>query len=147
MVDSPWGPLTLECNNRAIVSLKFGKTKLPLKSHPLLKKGERQLKEYFAGKRDKFSLPLETTGTEFQKKVWQALKKVPFGKVKSYQALGQDIGREKASRAVGNALGKNHIPIILPCHRIVAKGRKIGGFTGGLATKRFLLKHEGVNIA
>ncbi len=106
---------------------------------------KRELEEYFAGKRQEFTVALAAEGTPFQKAVWRALVRVPYGSVVTYGQLAAAIGRPTACRAVANALGKNPILIIQPCHRVVAAAG-IGGFTGGLDGKRFLLRREAVEF-
>jgi methylated-DNA-[protein]-cysteine S-methyltransferase len=103
-----------------------------------------QLEEYFAGKRTEFDLPLDLEGTAFQKEVWSTLAEIPYGKTVSYAELASMVGRPTAYRAVGQANGANPIPIILPCHRVLASGGRIGGYGGGLAMKRQLLAIEGI---
>ena len=98
--------------------------------------------EYFAGKRQNFSLPLELEGTEFQKKVWQALQKIPYGQTKTYGQIAKEIGKKKAVRAVGNANHNNPIAIIIPCHRVIGANGKLTGYHGGLEKKEFLLTLE-----
>ncbi len=115
---------------------------LPL--HPLLQKGERQLLEYFEGKRRTFSLPLHLVGSEFQKRVWRALLEIPFGETRSYGQLAKEIGNENASRAVGAANGKNPLSIVIPCHRVIGANGKLTGFAGGLKTKAQLLALESI---
>jgi len=112
------------------------------KNHPVLLKTERQLHDYFAGKRKKFSLEFDFAGTEFQKAVWEALAAIPFGETRSYAQIAAQIGRPKAVRAVGAANGKNPISIIVPCHRVIGTNGKLTGFAGGLETKAALLKLE-----
>lgn len=104
-----------------------------------------QLNEYAAGKRDSFDLPLDTSmGTEFQQKVWQALQAINYGEAISYATLAQRVGNPKGFRAVANANGKNPFSIIIPCHRVIASDGKLGGYTGGLDKKAYLLALEGV---
>jgi len=110
--------------------------------HPILLETERQLSEYFAGKRIRFTVPLEPRGSEFQKRVWSALKEIPFGKTRSYLDLAKTISLPKASIAVGAANGKNPLSIILPCHRVVGASGALTGFAGGLETKAMLLTLE-----
>jgi len=110
--------------------------------HPLLLETERQLNDYFAGQRQRFDLPLDFTGTEFQKKVWAALVTIPFGETRSYGEIARQIGHPQAVRAVGAANGKNPISIVAPCHRVIGANGKLTGFAGGLATKAFLLDIE-----
>jgi len=115
------------------------------KHHPLLLETERQLKDYFAEKRETFSLKLDFTGTEFQKKVWEALITIPFGETRSYGQVARQIGHPKAVRAVGAANGKNPISIIAPCHRVIGSDGTLTGFAGGLDTKAYLLGIESKN--
>jgi len=103
---------------------------------------QKQLTEYFAGKRQQFDVPLDFEGTEFQKKVWQALLSIPFGETRSYRDIAEQIGNVKAVRAVGAANGKNPISIIAPCHRVIGMNGKLVGFAGGLGNKDILLKIE-----
>ena len=149
VIKSPIGQLVLISNKSALICIEFGKDKvenLPnkptKKNHPILLKTEKQLKEYFAGNRKEFDIPLKLEGTDFQKKVWQELMKIPFGKTISYQQLAEKMGDKNKARAVGNANGKNPIPIIIPCHRVIEKNGKLGGFGGGLKIKKFLLQLE-----
>ncbi len=112
-------------------------------SHPVLIETERQLREYFAGTRKAFDLKLDFAGTEFQKKVWQALLTIPFGETRSYAQIASQIGKPSAVRAVGAANGKNPISIIAPCHRVIGSTGELTGFAGGLETKVRLLNLEG----
>ncbi|HZS47553.1 MAG TPA: methylated-DNA--[protein]-cysteine S-methyltransferase [Blastocatellia bacterium] len=113
-----------------------------------LSKAVTELKEYFSGERTSFDLPLDLSlaGTPFQRKVLETIGNIPFGKHWSYGELAREIGHPKAYRAVGSALGKNPIPIIVPCHRVMASGGKIGGYTGGLQIKRALMELEGIHL-
>ncbi len=104
----------------------------------------QQLDEYFAGRRQQFSLKLNPKGTEFQKRVWQHLQKIPFGKTTSYLEIAEALGDRKALRAVGAANGRNPIPIIIPCHRVIGRSGDLIGFGGGIWRKEWLLRHEGV---
>lgn len=108
----------------------------------VLTKTANQLDEYFAGKRKVFDLRLDMTGSEFQKNVWSHLVKIPYGKTISYKNLAQNCGNMQASRAVGNANGKNPLCIIVPCHRVIASDGSLGGFSGGLHIKKALLELE-----
>ncbi|RYL22978.1 methylated-DNA--[protein]-cysteine S-methyltransferase [Acinetobacter piscicola] len=112
--------------------------------HPILLETQKQLNEYFKGKRQQFDLPLDFEGTEFQQKVWQALLTIPFGETRSYKDIAEQIGNVKAVRAVGAANGKNPISIIAPCHRVVGANGKLVGFAGGLENKDVLLKLESI---
>ena len=104
------------------------------------------LKYILAGRKPKSLPPLDLAGTEFQKSVWSALRKISFGKTKSYGEIARAIGRPRAVRAVGGACGANPVPVLIPCHRVLAANNKLGGFSGGLDWKRSLLKREGVKI-
>lgn len=109
---------------------------------PTLLEVERQLGEYFAGRRDSFDVPLEFAGTEFQKKVWGALLEIPYGQTRSYRSIAERIGHAKAVRAVGAANGRNPISIIAPCHRVIGASGSLTGFAGGLDVKARLLALE-----
>lgn len=111
-------------------------------SDPVLRAAATQLSEYFAGERREFDLPLDLEGTDFQKEAWLALAGVPYGQTTSYGEQARAIGRPGAFRAVGAANGKNPVPIVLPCHRIVGADGSLTGFAGGLDIKQQLLVHE-----
>lgn len=111
-------------------------------NHPILLNTQQQLNEYFQGQRQNFELPLDFEGTEFQKKVWQALLGIPFGETRSYRQIAEQVGSPKAVRAVGAANGQNPISIIAPCHRVIGSSGKLVGFAGGLDNKQILLKLE-----
>jgi methylated-DNA-[protein]-cysteine S-methyltransferase len=110
--------------------------------HAVLAETSRQLGDYFAGRRQRFTVKLDFRGTDFQKQVWAALLTIPFGETRSYCALAHQLGRPNASRAVGAANGRNPVSIIAPCHRVVGSNGALTGFAGGLAAKRYLLDHE-----
>jgi len=112
--------------------------------HPLLRQAEKELGEYFAGKRQRLTVKLDAAGTDFQKKVWQALLKIPFGETRTYAQIARQVGNPRASRAVGAAIGRNPLSIIAPCHRVIGSNGALTGFAGGLGTKARLLKLEGV---
>jgi methylated-DNA-[protein]-cysteine S-methyltransferase len=148
---SPVGQLKLVASSKALVAVlweqerpnrvKLGAVSLD-PEHPILIEAERQISEYFAAKRIQFDLPLEPRGTEFQKKVWEALRDIRFGKTKSYLDVARAVGSPDASRAVGAANGKNPLSIVVPCHRVVGADGALTGFAGGLATKAALLALE-----
>ncbi|WP_052004188.1 methylated-DNA--[protein]-cysteine S-methyltransferase [Paramagnetospirillum caucaseum] len=143
--NSPIGPLALFEADDAIVALDWGF--LPENDEtPLLLKARDQLEEYFDGKRTSFDLPLAPHGTAFQQKVWAALAKIPFGQTRSYGQLAEQLGT--AARALGGACGRNPIPVIIPCHRVLGANGAMGGYSGidGVETKEFLLRHEGVSV-
>ena len=101
-----------------------------------------QVRDYFAGRLFRFDLPLELSGTPFQVSVWKQLTEIPFGITRSYGEIAESIGQPAACRAVGNANGRNKLPVFVPCHRVLAAGGKLGGFTGGIGLKQRLLAHE-----
>jgi methylated-DNA-[protein]-cysteine S-methyltransferase len=107
-----------------------------------LQQAEKQLQEYFSGRRKKFDLKLNASGTDFQKRVWQELSCIPYGQMCSYKDIASRIQKPNATRAVGNANGKNPLCIIVPCHRVIAANNKIGGYSGGLPLKKYLLTLE-----
>jgi len=111
--------------------------------HPVLIETEKQLREYFAGQRQVFSVPLDFGGTEFQNQVWQALLSIPFGETRTYTEIARQIGKPAAVRAVGAANGRNPISIIAPCHRVLGSTGNLTGFAGGLQAKAHLLALEG----
>lgn len=110
--------------------------------HPVLVETERQLAEYFAGKRTQFTVPLDLAGTQFQKAVWQALLTIPFGETRTYADIARQIGHSRAYRAMGAANGRNPVSIIVPCHRAIGSDGQLHGFAGGLDAKRYLLALE-----
>jgi methylated-DNA-[protein]-cysteine S-methyltransferase len=113
----------------------------------LLERARRQLAEYFARSRTTFDLPLDAVGSVFQRRVWDALRAIPYGTTVSYSELARRLGDSRATRAVGAANGRNPIPIIVPCHRVVGARGELTGFGGGLDRKRWLLEHEGALLA
>ena len=133
------GPITIFEEGGKIVSLLFSYSEHS-DSSPLLEKAKEEIEEYFQGKRKTFDLPLDAKGTEFQKRVWKELLDIRYGETLSYGEIGDRIGT-KSYRAIGNACGKNPIPILIPCHRVVGKDN-IGGFSLGLDLKRKLLDIE-----
>ncbi len=108
----------------------------------LLDKASQELNEYFEGKRKDFDLPLRMRGTEFQMKVWKALCQIPYGETRCYEDIAKSIENPKACRAIGGANNKNHIMIMIPCHRVIGKNGSLVGFGGGIEAKRFLLELE-----
>ncbi len=142
------GIIGIRENNKSITDIYFSKveTNDNIKETELIKECFKQLKEYFDGSRVKFDLPLEVKGTEFQKKVWNELLKIPYGQTKSYKDIAIAIGNERASRAVGMANNKNPIPIIIPCHRVIGSNGKLVGYAGGVNVKEKLLNIEKIVI-
>ena len=150
-MDSPVGRLKIVASARALIAIEWEGKSAKRKRHdepkfaprqPILCEAERQLGEYFAGSRIQFDLPLEARGSVFEKKVWRALKKIPYGKTRSYLDLAKAIGSPKACRAVGAANGRNPLPVVVPCHRVIGANGKLTGFGGGLERKATLLAHE-----
>ena len=148
---SPVGKLKLIASSEALVAVlweqerpdrvRLEAAKLDLR-YPILCEAERQLTEYFAGKRTRFDLPLEPRGTQFQRKIWQALREIPFGQTKSYLDLAKAAGSSRAARAVGAATGRNPLSIVVPCHRVIGADGRLVGFAGGVETKARLLTLE-----
>ncbi|MEA3024222.1 MAG: methylated-DNA-[protein]-cysteine S-methyltransferase [Alphaproteobacteria bacterium] len=148
---SPVGALRLVASHDGLAAVlwendKPGRVRLNLagedEGHPVLVEAEQQLNEYFAGRRKTFSLKLDFAGTEFQRKVWQALLEIPFGQTRSYGEIAKRIGSPAAMRAVGAANGRNPISIVAPCHRVIGATGKLTGFAGGLDAKAHLLALE-----
>ena len=151
MMNSPVGKLTLVAKASRLTAILWENDKPdrvrlgPMREEnnsPVLLETERQLNEYFAGKRNGFELELDFVGTGFQRKVWAALLTIPFGETRSYSDIAVQIGNPKAVRAVGAANGRNPISIIAPCHRVIGASGALTGFAGGLAAKKFLLTLE-----
>jgi len=151
-MDSPVGRLTLVANQkRKLIAIHWEKDdpdfdqpeNMEEDMHdPVLLKTEQQLKEYFSGERQIFSLDLDFNGTAFQKDVWNALLTIPFGETRSYGDIARQIGNPKSVRAVGAANGKNPLPIVVPCHRVIGSSGKLVGFGGGMENKALLLNLE-----
>jgi methylated-DNA-[protein]-cysteine S-methyltransferase len=151
IMKSPVGDLKLVGSKRGLAAILWKndnprRVRLDIvgedKKQPMLLKAEKELAEYFAGKRKKFTVKLDFTGTEFQKKVWKALLAIPFGETVSYGDIARQIGHPKAVRAVGAASGKNPISIIAACHRVIGSSGKLTGYAGGMINKAHLLKLE-----
>ena len=144
-IQTPIGELTLTASEQALTGVYFpgrgGQGKHG--RNEILERAAQQLSEYFARARTTFDLPLEAAGTEFERRVWALLREIPFGSTTSYGALARRLGEPKDARAVGAANGKNPIPIIVPCHRVVGANGDLTGFGGGIDRKRWLLEHEG----
>lgn len=154
-IDSPVGPLLLAASAEGLHAIEFHHPRHPVArgqewapgDHPLIQVAQAQLREYFAGGRRAFDLPLAPVGTAFQRQVWLTLAGIPYGQTVSYAELARRVGRPGASRAVGAANGRNPLPIVLPCHRVIGANGALTGFGGGLPTKRFLLELEGTRTA
>lgn len=147
---APVGDLYIVASEFGLEGIYRKKQKCPLstaatvsaKTRKILEQTTQQLREYFQGQRKKFDLPLNPKGTTFQKKVWGELSRIPYASTCSYKDIATRIKNEKAVRAVGGANGKNPLWIIIPCHRVIAADGKLGGYSGGLSTKKTLLELE-----
>ena len=145
VVDTPIGPLGLIASDSALQGVMFDGGRVRVEGgSPLLDEAVRQLDAYFAGELVAFDLPLELNGSEFNRRCWLALASIPYGQTVSYgeQARRLGLGHD-AARAVGAANGRNPLPVVLPCHRVIGADGSLTGFGGGLDVKRFLLEHEG----
>jgi methylated-DNA-[protein]-cysteine S-methyltransferase len=154
-IDTPTGKLNLIANETSLVGIlwqtgDYSSAELRAarrdETHPVLMQAAKQLNEYFEAKRTTFDLPLEPHGTEFQKKVWMALREIPFGQTASYGQIARRIGMPTASRAVGAANGRNPLPIVVPCHRVIGSNGSLTEFGGGLENKSILLRLEGIEL-
>jgi len=146
VIDSPIGKLRITGNDEAIFEISFA-TDDKQSSNVAPKevaKCAKQLREYFANERKAFDLVLKPAGTDFQQSVWNELHNTPFGKTTTYAKQAAKLGDLKAIRAVGTANGKNPIPIVIPCHRVIGSDGSMTGYAGGIDKKEWLLKHEGV---
>ncbi len=151
VIESPVGGITLIADDGNLCAIYWPNQKVDNKKFPDLEKKDgsnilisaiKQLNDYFKGKRTEFDLPLRPVGTDFQEQVWQALTTIGYGYTVSYGDIANDIKNPKAVRAVGAAIGKNPISIIIPCHRVIGANGKLTGFAGGLSIKEFLLDLE-----
>lgn len=148
-IDTPLGRMTLTANPQAVTEVRFGE-EVPLGSvlcsgeeaPELLRQTARELGEYFAGRRRRFTLPLAPQGSEFQKKVWRALQTIPYGETRTYKDIALQIGHDLSYRAVGMANNRNPIAILIPCHRVIGYDGKLTGYAAGLDVKERLLDFE-----
>ncbi len=160
-VDSPLGDLGLAAGEHGLIAISLGRTldswlpQLLKRRHDngrgkhkpaeVLEQACNEVVEYMLSARERFDTPLDlSSGTEFQRNVWRRLRRLRFGSSTTYAELAGQIGMPEAARAVGNAVGANPLPIVIPCHRVLATGGKLGGFSGGLSRKRKLLAIEGI---
>ncbi len=144
---SPIGMLKIREEGGRIVKIDIWESQeeIPVSSSVLMRVCD-ELSEYFDGKRQTFSFPIKTDGTEFQKLVWHELMQVPYGEITTYGELAKKIGRSASARAVGNAVGKNPLLIVIPCHRVCRGDGTLGGFSAGIGRKKALLKAEGIEM-
>jgi methylated-DNA-[protein]-cysteine S-methyltransferase len=147
-INTSIGPLYLVASENALHGVHWRKQNIPMATPTdgadpaYLKKAARQIEDYLEGKRKNFDLVLDANGTEFQKKVWQELLKIPYGETRSYKDIATALHDSNASRAVGTANGRNPISIIVPCHRVISSDGTMGGYAGGLPVKQMLLDLE-----
>ncbi|MFO0945031.1 MAG: methylated-DNA--[protein]-cysteine S-methyltransferase [Planctomycetota bacterium] len=148
-IESPVGPILLVTKGSALAGVYTKEHRrwkrfadIPARWDAISKAAAEQLKEYFAGRRESFDLPLAPEGTAFQQRVWQQLQRIPFGERCSYQDIARRLGMPKGARAVGSANARNPISIVIPCHRVVGSKGSLTGYAGGLSTKNWLLEHE-----
>lgn len=158
-VATPFGPLRVRATAAGIVSIELPPfpagppahatppDSTPEDNHALHAEAARQLQAYFAGELRSFRLPLAPAGTPFQREVWAALVRIPFGETRSYLQIATALGNPAATRAVGAANGKNPIAVVVPCHRVIGASGALTGYAGGLSAKAWLLRHEGVDGA
>ena len=146
--DTPLGMLKIVSDGKAVKEIALSGTCVCRyeQENEITRKAVSELSEYFSGNRREFTLPLSPDGTVFEQAVWRELLKIPFGKSKSYGEIAAALGKSGASRAVGNAVGKNPLLIVIPCHRVIAANHRLGGFSAGIENKRFLLSHEGISV-
>ena len=147
-LQSPLGTLRLVSNGKQLLCIEFEgmHTTTPEDTEgqdAVLKQCAAQLDEFFAGKRKTFDLPLAPQGTPFQQAVWQALKQIPYGELRSYRDIAEILNKPTATRAVGSANGRNPLPIVVPCHRVIGSDGSLTGFAGGLEAKKVLLRLDG----
>jgi methylated-DNA-[protein]-cysteine S-methyltransferase len=143
-VDTPIGPLLLRADHGRLSRIEFGAPAACRSDAPPFPEAEAQLHAYFAGELERFELPLAPLGTPFQRSVWDALAEIPYGTTTTYSKLAARIGRPAACRAVGAANGRNPLPVIVPCHRVIGAAGALTGYGGGLEVKRHLLAFETV---
>lgn len=143
---TPLGWIGLLANDQALVGVDLVVSGTHNDEHPILTQAQEEIVAYLKGQRRSFDLSIHFEGTDFQKLVWQAMLEIPWGETRSYSDLAKSIGRPKACRAVGQAAGKNELLIIVPCHRVITKDGRYGGFRAGITCKKSLLKLENSNF-
>ena len=141
-IETAIGRLLLRADKAGVVEIRFGAAEPRTDAADVLLRAECELREYFAGMRRQFSVPLHPSGTDFQLRVWNALKEIPYGETVSYGELAKRIGNPKTARAVGMANHCNPIPVIVPCHRVIGANGRLTGYAGGLDVKQKLLELE-----
>ena len=141
-LETPIGMIEIQADENGVCALILHAATDKNDNSELLDWAQRELEEYFAGRRRVFSVPLSIVGTPFQKKVWHALKDIPYGETRTYGEIAAIIGNKNAARAVGMANNKNPLPVFIPCHRVIGAGGKLTGYAGGLEMKKILLGIE-----
>ncbi|MFQ5845956.1 MAG: methylated-DNA--[protein]-cysteine S-methyltransferase [Planctomycetota bacterium] len=145
VLPTPAGPVTVAVDGGRVVAVRLGVGRRTAGAPPpLLRRALGQLREYFAGRRRIFDLPLRLDASPFTRRVLERVAEIPFGRAASYGEVAAAVRRPRAARAVGGAVGRNPLPILIPCHRVLAADRQLGGFGAGLRWKRFLLRHEAI---
>lgn len=147
VLQSPIGELLLIADDAGLTEIRMAPFEAPAEvlnpAHPILAAARAQLGAYFAGERQTFELPLAPAGSAFQRSVWAALQQVPYGTTIGYGEQARRLGNPTAARAVGAENGRNPLPIVIPCHRVIGAGGALTGYSGGLWRKEWLLRHEG----
>ena len=140
--DTPLGPFRVTTSEHAVLEARFDEAPCALPSNALCERAAVQVREYLAGTRRQFALPLDPQGTDFQRAVWAALQQIAYGETLDYATLAERVGRPGAARAVGTANGRNPLWLLIPCHRVIARDGSLAGYAGGLARKQALLSME-----
>ena len=150
LLDTPFGALCIAGTGQGLTHVEFQDGERPLRPQPewqedqgVLDEARRQLRAYFEGRRQRFTLPVAPEGTPFQQRVWRELQEIPWGTTTTYREIAERLGQPGAVRAVGYANGRNPVAVVIPCHRVVGANGRLTGYAGGIATKRRLLQHEG----
>ena len=150
LLDTPFGDLCIAGTTQGLTHVEFQDGERPVKPEPdwqqdqgVLDEARQQLRAYFEGQRQRFTLPLAPVGTPFQRRVWRELQEIPWGTTTTYREIAERLGQPAAVRAVGHANGRNPVAIVIPCHRVVGANGRLTGYAGGIAVKRRLLQHEG----
>lgn len=150
LLDTPCGALCIAGTTQGLTRVEFQDGERPVRPQPdwredqgVLDEAREQLRAYFEGRRQRFTLPVAPEGTPFQQRVWQELQEIPWGTTTTYREIAERLGQPAAVRAVGHANGRNPIAIVIPCHRVVGANGRLTGYAGGIAVKRRLLRHEG----
>lgn len=141
-LDTPLGKVEITTNDQAVLAINFVDNVRNARPNTLTECAKQQLQDYFAGHLEKFDLPMQAQGTNFQKQVWQSLTTIGYGQTCSYSDIANKIGNPKAVRAVGSANGKNPLTIVVPCHRIIGANGTLTGYASGVERKAWLLNHE-----